>query len=51
MVRNLWVTFIKKPYMKLLDGGVSLGDTIRTTTTTTTTNHFLGGRKPRLMTF
>jgi hypothetical protein len=30
MVRNLWVTFIKKPYMKLLDGGVSLGDTIRT---------------------
>ena len=29
MVRDLWVTFIKKPYMKLLDGGVSLGDTIR----------------------
>ena len=29
MVRHLWVTFIKKPYMKLLDGGVSPGDTIR----------------------
>jgi hypothetical protein len=29
MVRNLWVIFIKKPYLKLLDGGVSLGDTIR----------------------
>ena len=48
MVRNLWVTFIKKPYMKLLDGGVSLGDTIRTTTKT---NHFLGGRNPRLIPF
>ena len=50
MVRHLWVTFIKKPYMKLLDGGVSLGDTIRNNKQTTT-NHFLGGRKPRLMTF
>jgi hypothetical protein len=49
MVRNLWVIFIKKPYLKLLDGGVSLGDTIRNKQTTT--NHFLGGRNPRLIPF
>jgi hypothetical protein len=49
MVRNLWVIFIKKPYLKLLDGGVSLGDTIRNKQTTT--DHFLGGRNPRLIPF
>ena len=46
---HLWVTFIKQPYMKLLGGGVSMGDTTRNKQTTT--DHFLGGRNPRLIPF
>jgi len=35
--------------MKLLGGGVSMGDTTRNKQTTT--DHFLGGRNPRLIPF